>query len=53
MFLCLVYRLGTVGKHILLEDLNQFHGANLALNYDVDQDKSYIMDAFHIDAFHC
>ena len=31
-------RLGTVSKNILLEDLNQFHGANLALNSDVDQD---------------
>ena len=25
-------------KNILLQGLNQFHGANLALNYDVDQD---------------
>ena len=32
------YRLGTVSKNILLEGLNQFHGANLALNSDVDQD---------------
>ena len=32
------YRLGTVSKIILLEGLNQFHGANLALNSDVDQD---------------
>ena len=32
------YRLGTVSKTILLEGLKQFHGANLALNPDVDQD---------------
>ena len=32
------YRIGTVSKNILLEGLNQFHGANLALNSDVDQD---------------
>ena len=32
------YRLGTVCKNILLEGLNQFHGANIALNSDVDQD---------------
>ena len=32
------YRLGTVSKNILLDDLNPFHGANLALNSDVDQD---------------
>ena len=32
------YRLGMVGKTSLLEGLNQFHGANLALNSDVDQD---------------
>ena len=32
------YRLGTVSKNILLEGLNQFHGANLALSSDVDQD---------------
>ena len=32
------YRLGTVSKNILLEGLNQFHGANLALNSDVDED---------------
>ena len=32
------YRLGTVSKNILLEGLNQFQGANLALNSDVDQD---------------
>ena len=31
------YRLGTVSKHILLEGLNQFHGANLTLSSDVDQ----------------
>ena len=31
------YRLGTVNKNILLEGLNKFHGANLALNSDVDQ----------------
>ena len=27
-----------VSKKILLEGLNQFHGTNLALNSDVDQD---------------
>ena len=32
------YRLGTVSKTILLEGLNQFHGANLTLNSDMDQD---------------
>ena len=32
------YRLGTVCKNILLEGLNRFHGANLTLNSDVDQD---------------
>ena len=32
------YRFGTVSKNILLEGLNQFHGANLALNSNVDQD---------------
>ena len=32
------YRLGTVSKNILLEGLNQFRGANPALNSDVDQD---------------
>ena len=32
------YHLGTVSKNILLEGLNQFHGTNLALNADVDQD---------------
>ena len=32
------YRLGMVSKNILLEGLNQFHGANLALNSDVDHD---------------
>ena len=32
------YRLGTVSKNILLEDLNMFHVANLTLNSDVDQD---------------
>ena len=31
------YRLGTVSKNILLEGLNQFHGINLSLNSDVDQ----------------
>ena len=28
----------TVRKNILLEGLNRFHGANLTLNSDVDQD---------------
>ena len=32
------YRLGTVSKNILLEGLNRFHGANLILSTDVDQD---------------
>ena len=31
------YRLGTVGKNILLEGLNRFHGTNLTLNSDVYQ----------------
>ena len=31
-------RLGTVSKNILLEGLNQFYDANLAINSDVDQD---------------
>ena len=31
-------RLGTVSKNILLEGLNQFYGANLTLNSDMDQD---------------
>ena len=29
---------GTVSKNILLEGLNQFHGANIALYSDVDPD---------------
>ena len=32
------YHLGMVSKNILLEDLNRFHGANLTLNSNVDQD---------------
>ena len=32
------YRLGTVRKNILLEGLNRFHGGNLILSSDVDQD---------------
>ena len=32
------YRIGTVSKNFLLEDLNRFHGANLTLSSDVDQD---------------
>ena len=32
------YRLGTVSKNILLEGSNKFHGANLSLDSDVDQD---------------
>ena len=32
------YRLRTVSKNVLLEGLNQFHGANLTLNSDEDQD---------------
>ena len=31
-------RPGTASKNTPLEGLNQFHGANLALNCDVDQD---------------
>ena len=32
------YRLRTVGKNILLEGLKRFHGTNLTLSSDVDQD---------------
>ena len=32
------YGLGTVSKNIILEGLNRFHGGNLTLNSDVDQD---------------
>ena len=32
------YCLGTVSKNILLEGLNRFHGTNLTLSSDVDQD---------------
>ena len=32
------YRLEPVSKNILLEGLNRFHGANLTLSSDVDQD---------------
>ena len=32
------HRLGTVSKTILRESLNQFNGASLALNSDLDQD---------------
>ena len=32
------HRLETVSKNILLEGLNRFHGANLNLNSDVNQD---------------
>ena len=32
------YRLGTVSNIFFLEVLNRFHGANLTLNSDVDQD---------------
>ena len=32
------YCLGTVSKTFLLEGLNEFHGANLTLDSDVDQD---------------
>ena len=32
------YRLGTVSKTILREGLNRFHGANLTISSDVDQD---------------
>ena len=31
-------RLGTVNRNILLEGLNQFHGAHLTLDSDVDRD---------------
>ena len=30
------YPLGTVSKNILLEGLNQFHGANLTLDYEYE-----------------
>ena len=33
-----ITRLGTVSDNILLEGLNQFYGANFALNSDEDQD---------------
>ena len=36
------YRLGTISKNILLEGLNPFHGANLTLSSDVDQDTKMI-----------
>ena len=32
------YHLGTVSKNILLDGLNRFHGDNLILSSDVDQD---------------
>ena len=32
------YRIGAIGKTILLEGLNNFHSVNLALNSDADQD---------------
>ena len=32
-----MYRIGTVSNNILPEGLNQFHGANLTLDSDVDQ----------------
>ena len=32
------YHIRTVSKNILLEGLNWFHGANLTLSSDVDQD---------------
>ena len=32
------YCLGMASKNILLEGLNRFHGANLTLSSDVDQD---------------
>ena len=32
------YPLGTVSKNILLEGLNRFHGANVTLSSDVDQE---------------
>ena len=49
------YRLGTVSKNILLKGLNQFHGAKLTLNSDVDQDTKIfgsqkitkLIDQFH------
>ena len=33
-----MYHLRTVCKNILIEGLNGFHGANLNLSSDVDQD---------------
>ena len=38
-----MYRLGTVSKNILLEGLNQFHGANLTSDSDVNQ--AYIWES--------
>ena len=32
------YRPGTVSTKILLEGINRFHGANLTLSSDMDQD---------------
>ena len=32
------YRLGTVSKNISMKGLNRFHGVNLTLSSDVDQD---------------
>ena len=32
------YCFGTVSENILLEGLNRFHGTNLTLDSDVDQD---------------
>ena len=34
-----MYHLEMVSKNILLESLNRFHGANLTLSSDVDQDR--------------
>ena len=36
------YRFGTVSNNIVLEGLNRFHGANLTLSSDVDQDLKMI-----------
>ena len=36
------YRLGMVGKNILMEGFNPFYGANLNLNSDMEQDIAVI-----------
>ena len=52
------FRLGTVSKNILLEGLNQFHGANHTLDSDVGQDtfgkvtKQNTHDSHEVSPFH-